>query len=85
MDKDKLNMGTMRRLCQDHFHTIDKSEALYVIDPDGYIGTLVKVEIGYALGKGKPVYFSEKTSALDLDSLPKDIIPLDLIEQFLEI
>ena len=83
LDKDKLDMGTMKRLCQDHFQAIDESDALYVIDPDGYIGTLVTVEIGYALGKGKLVYFSEITNALDLDSLPEGVVSLDSIEQFL--
>ncbi len=84
LDKDKLGMETMKKLCQDHFRAIDDSEALYVIDPDGYVGTLVKIEIGYALGKRKPVYFSEKTDSLDLDSLSEEIIPLDSIERFLE-
>jgi hypothetical protein len=83
--KEKLDMKTMKRLCQDHFQAIDSSDALYVIDPDGYIGTLVTVEIGYALGKGKPVYFSEITNALDLNSLPEGVIPLNLIERFLSI
>ena len=81
LDKDSLDMETMKRLCQDHFQAIDDSDALYVIDPDGYVGTLVTVEIGYALGKGKPVYYSETTNALDLDSLPEDVIPLDSIER----
>ena len=83
LDKEKLDMETMKRLCQDHFQAIGDSDALYVIDPDGYIGTLVTVEIGYTLGKGKPVYFSETTNALDLDSLPDGVIPLDSIERFL--
>jgi nucleoside 2-deoxyribosyltransferase len=82
-DKDRLDMGTMKRFCQDHFQAIDESDALYVIDPDGYIGTLVTVEIGYALGKGKLVYFSEITNALDLDSLPEGVVSLDSIGQFL--
>ena len=51
LDKDQLNMETMKRLCQDHFQAIEDSQVLYVIDPDGYIGTLLTVEIGYALGK----------------------------------
>ncbi len=83
LDKDKLDMETMKGLCQDHFQAIDESDALYVIDPDGYIGTLVTVESGYALGKGKPVIFSEATNAIDLDSLAEGVIPLDSIEQFL--
>lgn len=85
IDKDKLDMETMKGLCQDHFQAIDDSDALYVIDPEGYIGTLVTVEIGYSLGKGKPVYFSETTNTLDLDSLPEDVIPLDSLDRFLAI
>ena len=83
LDKDKLDMETMKELCQDHFQAIDESDALYVINLDGYIGTLVTVEIGYALGKGKPVFFSEATNAIDLDSLVERVIPLDSIEQIL--
>lgn len=81
--KDKLDKGTMKQLCRDHFKAIDNSNALYVINPDGYIGTLVTIEIGYTLGKGKPVYYSEVANALDLDSLSAGVISLDLIEQFL--
>lgn len=85
LDKDKLDMETMKGLYQDYFQAIDDSDALYVIDPEGYIGTLVTVEIGYSLGKGKPVYFSETTNTLDLDSLPEDVIPLDSLDRFLAI
>ena len=85
LDKDNLDMQTMKRLCTDHFRAIDKSEALYVIDPNWYIGTLVKIEIGYAIGKGKPVYYSEKTNESDLDSLCTDIIPTDKLEKFVEL
>jgi nucleoside 2-deoxyribosyltransferase len=82
-NKDKLDMETMKNLCRDHFKAIDRSDALYVIDPDGYIGTLVTVEIGYALGSGKPVYLSETANTLDLNSLAAGVIPLDSIERFL--
>ncbi len=85
LDKDNLDMETMKKFIQDHFHAIDNSEALYILNPKGYIGTLVKIEIGYARGKEKPIYFSEKTNSLDLDSLPKGVIPTDSIKSFLEI
>ena len=85
LDKNKITMEVMKKLCQDHFHAITRAEALYVINPRGYIGTLVKIEIGYALGMEKPVYYSHKTGSLDLDSLPKGIIPLNSIEQFLHL
>ncbi len=85
LDKNELTMDIMKKLCQDHFQAITRAEALYVINPRGYIGTLVKIEIGYALGKEKPVYYSHKTDSLDLDSLSTGIIPLNSIEQFLHL
>jgi hypothetical protein len=85
LDKNELTVEVMKKLCQDHFHAITRAEALYVINPRGYIGTLVKIEIGYALGKKKPVYYSHKTGSLDLDSLPNGTIPLNSIEQFLHL
>lgn len=85
LDKEKLDLEMMGRLCQDHFRAIGNADALYVIDPKGYIGTLVKVEIGYALGKGQPVYFSEPANALALDSLATGVVALDWLEQFLEL
>jgi hypothetical protein len=80
--EDKDNPDTVKKLCKDHFEAINRSGALYVIDPEGRIGTLATVKIGYALGKGKPVYFSEKTDSLKYNSLCKDIIPLATIETF---
>ena len=84
-DKDYLTVEKMKKLCQDHFNAITQAEALYVINPGGYIGTLVKIEIGFALGKNKPVYFSHSTDAVDLDSLSTGVIPLDSLEEFLGI
>jgi len=81
-DKNKLNTETMKMLCQDHFHAIDKAEALYVINPDSYIGTLVTIEIGYTLGKSKPVYYTRKTETVELDALSQDVIPMNSIERF---
>lgn len=85
LNKDELSKDVMKRLIAKHFCAIDVSEALYVLSPRGYIGTLVTAEIGYALGKGKSVYFSEKTNSIDLDSFPQDIIPVSEIEKFLDL
>ncbi len=79
---DKDNIDTVKRLCKDHFEAVDRSEALYVIDPEGRIGTLATVKIGYALGKGRPVYYSEKTDSVKYNSLSQGVVPLDSLEQF---
>jgi len=85
LKKEELDLDAMRKLCQDHFKAIDAADGLYVINPGGYIGTLVTVEIGYASGRRKPVYYSEPAGTLDLDALADGIIPLDRIEVFLSL
>lgn len=82
LSKDDLTLKVMRQLEADHFDAINSADVLYVINPDGYIGNLVAVEIGYAVAKGKPVYFSEKANDLGLDALATGYIPMDKLEKF---
>lgn len=82
---NKDNLDKKRRLFLDHCLAIDRSEALYVINPAGYVGKSVIVEIGYALGRGKPIYFSEKSGSVDIDCLSSGIITLNSLERFLEL
>jgi nucleoside 2-deoxyribosyltransferase len=35
---------------------IDASDAVYVVNPGGYIGKSVSVDIGYAYARSKPIY-----------------------------
>jgi len=60
-----------------HFRNIDKSTSILVVNPKGYFGNSVKVEIGYAKGSGKHIYFLEKSNKPELDCLAEAIIPLD--------
>lgn len=85
LSKDNLTPEVMKRLEDEHFQAVDSSDALYVVDPGGYVGTLVSVEIGYARGKGKPVYFSERTGELGLDVLVTDFIPVTELARFVEL
>ena len=66
-------MDELNKLQKDHFRAIESSDAIYVINPDGYIGTMVTAEIGYALGKNKPVFYSEETGRTELDALTSGI------------
>jgi hypothetical protein len=83
--EDNLTLKIMKEIEDQHFCSIDDSDALYVLNPNGYIGTLVTAEIGYALGKGKPIYYSEKANSLDLDALATGYIAPDAIVQFLDL
>jgi len=45
-----------------HWKKIDISDAIYVVNIDGYIGTSTKNEINYALSKGKEVLYLNNPS-----------------------
>lgn len=45
-----------RKLIDAHHKEIDQADVMFVFNLDGYAGNSVTLEIGYALGRGKPVY-----------------------------
>lgn len=55
--KTDLTPEDMKALAAAHYRKIDLSEAIYVVDLDGYIGESVKQEIAYAEETGKEVFY----------------------------
>lgn len=47
---------------QRHLDAITAADALYLYDPDGYIGDSSKMELGWAIALGKPVFCKEIVS-----------------------
>lgn len=45
-----------------HLDAIYEADALYVVNPGGYIGNAGALEIGWALGFCKPIFFAERCS-----------------------
>ena len=75
---------TQQRLFWEHFAAVDAAHVLYVLNNGGYIGTSVKIEIGYALGKGKTVIFSENALERELNALATAVISLEHKEKLNE-
>ena len=75
--KEDVTLAFMKQLEAGHFEAIVNSEALYVICPEGHVGTLVSVEVGYAHATGKAIIFSEKPEDLGLQALATTYISLD--------
>ncbi len=75
--KEDVDLEFMKKLERDHFKAINESEALYVICPNGYVGTLVSVEIGYAVAQGKPIIYSERPEDLGLQALASSYVALE--------
>ena len=53
------NISDPRILEQRHLDAITTADALYLYDPDGYIGDSSKMELGWAIALGKPVFCKE--------------------------
>jgi len=56
-NKEVLNVSEIDSLNQIHMKKIEISDAIYVVDIDGYIGHQVKKEVEYAKGLGKEVIY----------------------------
>lgn len=80
LPKDQETPEMIPTFVREHFRKIDASDAILVVNPGGYIGNSVKVEIGYAQGAGKRVYFLEKTQVPELDCLAHDFIAMENLE-----
>jgi len=56
----EINKGSPRKIEIEHLEAISNSDFLYVMNPEGYIGKSVALEIGYAISKNVPVYSLNK-------------------------
>ncbi|MDO5773946.1 MAG: hypothetical protein Q4P16_06530 [Spirochaetales bacterium] len=56
-EKPELSENEIAALNSAHFKKIELSDAIYVVNLNGYIGEQVKMEIGFAQTHGKEVIF----------------------------
>jgi hypothetical protein len=56
-----------------HLKSISESDALIVCDPEGYVGALALLEIGFANAIGKRIVFTEKPEEFILNALPAEV------------
>lgn len=52
-----ISDDVMKQLIEIHKYKIYISDAIYVINPDNYIGEHTKLEIDYAISLGKDIYY----------------------------
>jgi hypothetical protein len=64
-------------LTHEFLRKIDRSDAIYVIDQDGYTGRSVCIEIGYASALGKKVILSEPPAENAVRALATEVIAVD--------
>ena len=78
--KEDVTLELMRSLETEHFLAINQSDGLYVICPEGYIGSLVSAEMGYARAQEKPIICSEMPEDLGMQALMTNQIALEDIQ-----
>ncbi len=55
----KINKNQLNMFKKAHFRRIELSDAIYVINNDGYIGDSTKLEIDYAIKLNKEIMYYE--------------------------
>lgn len=73
-DSVKYDEESMKMLDQIHRKKIDISDAIYVVNINGYIGNNTKNEIQYALKNGKKVIYHVQEHQMRLDKIPFEMI-----------
>ena len=58
-EKDKYTDEELHILGKEHFKKIDISDAIFVVNKNGYIGESVRKEINYAEEKNKEIIYLE--------------------------
>ncbi|MGM5483149.1 MAG: hypothetical protein ACQESF_06810 [Nanobdellota archaeon] len=85
-NKDNTNtIEEKKRLALEHYEAINNSDKVYFITHEGYMGTSLKLELGYTIAKKKPIYFSEPTNDIGLDCYVQEFIPTNNLKRFLEL
>jgi DNA-binding CsgD family transcriptional regulator/NTP pyrophosphatase (non-canonical NTP hydrolase) len=77
LEKDKGSPGQIE---WKHLLAIGRSDFLYVVNPSGFIGHSVALEIGYALSKRIPIYSMEDASDEAFRGLLKSDVSLEKIK-----
>lgn len=71
-------------LTRDFLEKVSRSDAIYVIDEDGYTGRSVCIEIGYASALKKVILLSEEPRENAVMALANAIVPVAQLSSILE-
>lgn len=80
--KTQTKVEATRRAELEHLSKIDKSQIVYIVNPAGYVGVSVSVEVGYALAKGKEIYLQEQAEDFAIAGLASGVLS---VPEFLQL
>jgi nucleoside 2-deoxyribosyltransferase len=79
MPKKKSSRGIIGCL-----EKIDEADVVYVVNPNGYVGRSVCIDIGYAYAKGKPIYAMHAIVDPQVMSMVKGTLSFEELINFLK-
>jgi len=56
---------------------IDQADVVYVVNPEGYVGKSVSVDIGYAYARNKPIYVMHPIEDPPVMNLVSDVLSFE--------
>jgi nucleoside 2-deoxyribosyltransferase len=62
---------------------IDKADIVYVVNPEGYVGRSVCVDIGYAYARNRPIYAMHSIEDPPLMKMVADILSFEELTKLL--
>lgn len=63
---------------------IDEADIVYVVNPDGYVGRSVCIDIGYAHAKGKPICCMHSIDDPPVMDLVNEVLSFEELIDFLK-
>jgi hypothetical protein len=66
------------------FKKIDGADVVYIVNPEGYIGKSVSVDIGYAYAKNKSIYVMHQVDDLPVMDLVNGVLSPKALIEFLK-
>jgi nucleoside 2-deoxyribosyltransferase len=63
---------------------IDEADVVYIVNPDGYVGRSVCIDIGYAYAKGKPIYVMHPIDDPQVMGMVKRVLSFEGLIDFLK-
>jgi len=63
---------------------IDRADVVYVVNPDGYVGKSVSLDLGYAYARSKPIYVMHPIDDPPIMNLMNGVLSFDELTDFLK-
>jgi hypothetical protein len=88
LEAESLDYSVSRSLDANGIHgcleKIDRADIVYIVNPDGYVGKSVSIDIGYAYARNRPIYAMCPVDDPPIMNLIKGVLSFEEFVNFLK-